>query len=363
MAASSAVWEKQMRGVGQKGANMREPSDLDGPARLSIDEIAPVWVLDDPRGSTSTQVIGIAERLGVPHLRVPLMWNWKANLGGFMPGGSLLGLATGGTPPWPLSAPRGPALALSAGVRSRGVALWLRSTFGTRIVLCGGPGWHSGLFDMLVVPRGLGRVRPRSNVLQVLGTPHRLSPLVLSQARLSWAARLAHLPRPLIAVLAGGGAAGGPMRPLAAHALARNVAQLAITSGGSVMATTSRRTGADATEALAAGLAPSMHLLYRWGEPGDNPYAGFIGLADAIVVSGDSTSMISEACAAEAPVFIADLGGGPHHRALHASLYRAGQARPLGDSLSAWPRTPLDEAGRVATEIRARMAIGPQAVD
>jgi mitochondrial fission protein ELM1 len=354
-----------MRGVGQKGVNMREPSGLDGPARLSIDEIAPVWVLDDPRASTSAQVIGIAERLGVPHLRVPLMWNWKVHLGSLMPGGSLLGLGTGGTPPWPLSAPRGPALALSAGVRSRGVALWLRSNFGTRIVHSGkaGPGWHAASFDMLVVPRGLGRAERQSNIVPVLGLPHRLSPLVLSQARLSWAARLAHLPRPLITVLAGGGAAGGPMRPHAAHALASLIARLAVASGGSVLATTSRRTGAEATEALAAGLSPSMHLLFRWGEPGDNPYAGFIGLADAIVVTGDSPAMISEACAGEAPVFIADLGAGPHHRALHASLYRAGQARPLGDSLSAWPRTPLDEAGRVANEIRARMSIGPQAVD
>ena len=354
-----------MRGVGEKGDKMREPGDLNRPVRLSVDEIAPVWVLDDPRVPASSQVIAIAERLGVPHLRVPLTWNWKAPLGGMLPGGSLLGLAAGGTPPWPLSAPHGPALALSAGARSRGVALWLRSNFGTRIVHCGGAGLglHGGLFDLLVVPRGGGPAHPRSNVLPVLGVPHRLSPLLLSQARLSWAARLAHLPRPLITVLVGGGGHGGPLQPAAAHMLARSLASMAISTGGSVLATTSRRTGGEATEALAAGLAPAMHLLYRWGEPGDNPYAGFIGLADATVVTGDSIAMMSEACAGEAPVFIAALGEGPRAQAVHASLYRAGQARPLGDSLSSWPRVPLDEAGRIANEIRARMAIGPQAID
>jgi mitochondrial fission protein ELM1 len=106
-----------------------------------------------------------------------------------------------------------------------------------------------------------------------------------------------------------------------------------------------------------------MHLLYRWGEPGENPYSGMIGLADAIVVSGDSISMISEACGAEAPVFIASLGDSPRRRRLHATLYRAGQARPLADTLSPWPRAALDEAGRVAGEIRARMSVGPQGVD
>ena len=54
---------------------------------------ARVWVLDDPRVGTANQAIGIAERLGVPFRRVPLMWNpWTAHLAGLVPGGSLAGL-------------------------------------------------------------------------------------------------------------------------------------------------------------------------------------------------------------------------------------------------------------------------------
>ena len=345
---------------------MREPASLGRLASLSTDETAPVWVLDDPLAPASMQGIGIAERLGVPHLRVPLMWNWRAHLAALPPGGSLSGLGSSAgqrrTPPWPFSAPRGPALALSAGARSPAVALWLRRVFGTRIVHCGAShaALHAASFDLLVAPatgESPGARRTRSNVLPVLGTPHRLSPLVLSQARLSWAARLAHLPRPLITVLA------GALHPVAALALARTVTRLASASGGSVLASTSRSTGAEATEAMAAGLAPSMHLLYRWGEPGENPYAGFIGLADCVIVTGGSVSMISEACAGAAPVFIAGAGSTAGQRRLHAGLFHAGHARPLGDSLSPWPRTPLDEAGRAAMEIRARMALGPQAVD
>ena len=341
---------------------MHDPSGLGRSARISVDEIAPVWVLDDPRVAASTQAISIAERLGVPHLRVPLVWNRGAHLFAMPRRGSLRGLATHGEPPWPLSAPSGPALTLSAGLRSQGVALWLRNRFGARIVHCAGPvvGLQSGLFDMRVVPRH-DRMWLRPNMVPVLGVPHPLSPLVLSQARLSWAARLSHMPRPLVTLLVGGGGYGGEMAPAAAHALARTVTRLAMAAGGSVLATTTRRTGMEATEALGAGLAPGMHLLYRWGEPGDNPYAGFLGLADAVVVTGDSVSMISQACAADAPVLIASQGDSGRLRQLHADLYRAGQARPLGNSLLPWPRIPLDEAGRVATEIRARMVIGPHA--
>ena len=240
--------------------------------------------------------------------------------------------------------------------------MWLRNGFGTRIVHCGMPRRHARLFDLLVVPRHL-RPREAANVLPVLGQPHRLSPLALSQARVSWAGRLSHLPRPLITVLVGGAGAGGPLRTTAAHELGRQVARAASSAGGSVLATTTRSTGAEATDALAAGLAPCMHLLYRWGEPGENPYAAMIALADVIVTTGGSTEMVSEACGGEAPVFIASLGDDASHRRLHETLYRAGQARPLTHTVSPWPRTPLDEAGRVATEIRARMSVGPQAVD
>ena len=338
---------------------MRDPSALGRPVTLSTDEIAPVWVLDDPYDHGSSQAIGIAERLGVPHLRVPLAWRWQARLTGFGRHGSLRGLQSHG---WPFSAPRGPALALSASPRSEAVALWLRNGFGTRIVHCGLPRWNAKLFDLLVVPRHL-RPPELPNVLPVLGQPHRLSPLVLSQARVAWAGRLSHLPRPLITVLVGGAGSGGGLRPSAANALGRQVARAAATAGGSVLATTTPSTGNEATDALAAGLAPSMHLLYRWGEPGENPYTAMIALADVVVITGGSTAMLSEACAGEAPVFIASLGDTPVLRRFHESLYRAGQARPLGPTVSPWTRTSLDEAGRIATEIRARMSIGPQAAD
>ena len=41
-------------------------------------------------------------------------------------------------------------------------------------------------------------------------------------------------------------------------------------------------------------------------------------------------------------------------RILLERMRLAGQVRPLLDDLSPWPRQPLDEAGRIAREIRAR---------
>ena len=182
---------------------MREPADLSRPVGAPTDDVAPIWVLDDPADGASAQAIAVAERLGVPHLRVPLLWNWRAPFAGWATGRSLRGLHSSG---WPFSAPRGPALALSGSARSEAVALWLRASFGTRIVHFAQPRWRARQFDLLVLPKHR-RLPARPNVVAVLGEPNRLSPLLLSQARVAWAGRLSHLPRPLITLCWWGAAA------------------------------------------------------------------------------------------------------------------------------------------------------------
>ena len=372
-----------------------------------------VWVLDDPRAGSAAQAIGIGERLGLSFRRVPLAWNWTQPAASFGRYGSLIGLSPAarrriglpqprislpGAPDWAqarpigpdlvLSAGRhsvGPDLVLSAGRRSAAVALWLKARYGSRIVHCMTPtpaaaaaarlglgglaqslrnialGRDADAFDLLVVPahdRPSGTEPPPDNVLPVLGAPHRLSPLLLHQHAQAWHERLAHLPHPRVALLLGGRLHGSDLPPTMAHALGRKVARLAARSGGAVFATTSARTGREATEALAAGLSPVLHLLYRWGEPDENPYHGFLASADVIVVSADSIAMISEACATGAAVYVAlpELAG-PAQRRLIRDLENLGQVRSLGDDLSVWPRGPLDESGRVAAEIRRRFSL------
>ena len=323
-----------------------------------------VWVLDDPRAGTAAQAIGIAERLGVPFRRIPLTWNWMAHVAGLGRWGSLFGLgasARAGMMRGAMAEAPGPALVISSGSRSAAVALWLKERYGCRIVHCMRPGIGGLLcfpqFDLLVIPRH-DRPPKGANVLPVLGAPHRVSPLILRQAEAAWRERLAHLPHLRVALLVGGPVHGTEMVPALAHRLGKMVARLTAERGGAVLATTSRRTGAEATDALAAGLSRGLHELYRWGEPGENPYLGFLASADAIVVTADSVSMMSEACATAAPVLVAlpELAGARHRR-LIATLERAGHVRLLGDDLSPWPRGQLDEAERVATVIRQRFSL------
>lgn len=305
---------------------------------------ARIWVLADPRAGTAAQAIGIAERLDHPFRTVTLGWGPLARLP--LRWATLAGLdgmaRAGMAPPWP-------DVAIAAGRRSAPVALWLAAR-GTRIVQCMRPGFAERRFDMLVAGRhDSPPLAP--NILPILGATHRMSPARLAAARGEWGA-FAALPGPRVALLLGGPPRGEGMDPATAASIARQVAGFA----GSVLATGSRRTGRPAEAAMVDALGHLPGHLHRWGDDGPNPYAGILAWADAVVVTGDSVSMLSEALATAAPVFIADPSGlGPRHRRLHDSVYAAGQARPLAAAPAPFVRDPLDETGRVAAELARRL--------
>jgi len=321
----------------------------------------PVWVLDDPVAAAAGQALGIADRLGLPYRALPLHWTVLAHAASLSRRGTLLGVAGAAGRRWAEPAARGPELVISAGTRTAAVALWLRERFACRLVHCRRPPLLAGRFDLLVVPEAeLGRwPRHGSNVFPVVAAPHLVSPVALAAARARWEERLDHLPHPRVALLVGGRAHGSDLQPALAHSLARHVARLAQARGGSVLAMTARHTGGEATDALAAALGRVMHIIHRAGEPGEDPYLGFLAMADTVIATADRTEALGEAAATEAAVFAAlpELATRRQHRAL-AALIGAGQVKMLGDDLRAWPRSPLDEAGRVAIEIRRRFMAG-----
>ena len=133
-------------------------------------------------------------------------------------------------------------------------------------------------------------------------------------------------------------------------------------AGGSLLVSTSARTPADVIEAFEGSSAP--HRLYRWrqGDP-DNPYLGYLALADRIVVTSDSMSMLVEAMATGKPVFVFDLADprdeGPlSRRALVFHLGRALGPRQLRRDVTAIHRAHL-EAGR-AVALGQPWPEGPQ---
>ena len=140
-------------------------------------------------------------------------------------------------------------------------------------------------------------------------TLHGVSRDRLATAAAEWEAELSHLPRPYIAVIAGGDSGPFTFGPGAATRLARQASDRVRESGGSLLVSTSSRTSREAVEALQAGIDVSNYF-YTWQrDDAANPYFGMLALADQLIVTADSIAMLSEACATGSPVWMFDLGG------------------------------------------------------
>jgi len=121
--------------------------------------------------------------------------------------------------------------------------------------------------------------------------------------------RVAHLPRPRLAVLVGGDSGRFVMTRGKGRTLGTLCNDLACAAGGSLLITDSARTPPSVADAILEQVR-APHFDYRWAEGGDNPYHGLLGLADAFVVTGESMSMLSEAANTGKPLYIFDVGDG-----------------------------------------------------
>jgi len=167
------------------------------------------------------------------------------------------------------------------------------------------------------------------------------------------AARFTALPRPLVAVLIGG---DNKVYRLSSERFAALIEQLAALAqrGFGLVITPSRRTGEAAQRLLRERLAGLPAMV--WDGQGDNPYFAMLGLADAIIVTADSVSMVSEAAATGKPVHVVPLEGGSKKFArFHRAMEAAGITRPFAGEIETWSYPPPDDVARAAATIRERL--------
>lgn len=295
-------------------------------------------------------------------------------------------------PPWP-------DLVIGCGRRSVPVAWEIRRRAGgaLRLVQFGRPRADLDGFD-LVVSSAQYRLPEHPKVLHLVLPLQLFDPEARARAAAEWAPRFESLPRPRIALLVGGTAVPFVFDVPAARRLAVQVNALVRAEGGSVLISTSRRTPEASARAICEGVEAPTYA-HRWTPAAvPNPYAAYLALADAFVVTGDSASMLADACSTGRRVWIADLptqrsfrsrlknfvrrgllaGSGQGSadsgriarlrarvmargwvryprdlHALHEALVAAGRAMPLGRDFDAPPAPPGNEVELVADRVRA----------
>jgi mitochondrial fission protein ELM1 len=311
------------------------------------------WVLTDDKAGMITQAVGLAEAVGLPfegkiiRLRPPWAWLpprlWPGGVMGLAPDSDAL------TPPWP-------DLVISCGRKAIGPAREVKRRSGGRTfqVYIQNPHIPLRAFDLVVA--GAHDRLSGDNVVTTKGALHRVTAARLCDAAREFAPSLAALPRPLTAVLVGGPNGVYRMTPEITADFADRLAAFAGQTGGGLAITPSRRTGAQNEGVLRERLAGRSTVI--WDGAGRNPYFGYLALADQIVVTCDSVSMVSEACATGKPVHVFDLpGGNAKFERFHSLLRDQGITRPFTGSPAHWTYPPFDDTARIGAEIRTRMGL------
>ena len=275
------------------------PAPAPGTARRVIppSKRGRIWVLEGARVGDNAQAHALAHKLRPNYRTMKLRHNKLFAVPNVLLGATLATLDKSNSDeliaPWP-------DLVISAGRRSVPVARWIKAQSGgrTKLVQIGRPRAPLDWFDLVLTTPQYG-LPPAVNVIELL-LPIVPDPEPAADHR-HWQARFHHMPRPWTGILVGGDGPDFQLGEAEAHKLAAAASRLVHKSGGSILVSTSPRTGRVQSKTIERTLAvPSF--VHHWSGPEDNPHHAILALADHFIVTCDSVSMIAEACMTQKPV-------------------------------------------------------------
>ena len=279
------------------------PTRRDNPPRT--------WLMLGGKAGDNTQITALAEALGWPYETKRLAYRRTELLTNLFAGPTTKGLVKKKSdplePPWP-------ELVISAGRRNEPLVRWIQQEAGrdhVRLVHVGRPWALHECFDLIVTTPQY-RLPKKPHILHNELPLQRVNTARLQSEAARWQPRLAHLPKPHIAVLLGGHAGPYNFDRENGALLGFHASRMAEAKGGSLLVTTSARTPERVIAAFEAQLrAPhALHRFTKFQPPEENPFFAFLGLASEVVVTSDSMSMLAEAVATGKPTHIFDLARG-----------------------------------------------------
>lgn len=317
-----------------------------------------IWALFDDRMGSIGQAKGILQALGDEFevIEKNIVYNKLAALPNWLRRTTLIGVDKKASSPL-----KGdyPDLVLSISRRTLPIALWIKkqSKGKSKIIQLMFPGKY-GLenLDLIIISEHDRGKSESGNLFYITGCPHRVSQKAIEEAKEKWNPVFEKLPKPWNSVIIGGAIKNKPFTLKNAEMLADTVLKLHKQVSGSILITTSRRTGVEAQEAIMKKLAHIPAYTYLWGEKKENPIMGFYACADKIIATGDSVSMVSESCGSGKPVLVFSGKGWltSKHNRFVKSLIDGGYAVDIyaPNALEFKPLQRLDPAEEIAAKIK-----------
>ncbi len=327
-----------------------------------------IWVVSDGRAGIERQAIALARAIGdmsrwpaVAHIRsdahrtdpirltpsAPQVWmppaSWPDPLGA-LPANERAQLSA----PWP-------DVWIGSGRRAVPYSMRVRkwSEGKTLVVQTQDPKVPLDTFDLVIPPEH--DQLEGANVMSTVGSPAYFAAGDLEEAALQFG-DLTSEPGLKLAVIIGGKSKAHDLPPARLAEIEADLTKLA-GDGIRLWVTVSRRTPEQARIRLRR-LCEQLGARFFESEAvdGANPYLAFLSLSDAILVTEDSSNMISEAAWFGKPVYLYALpGGSEKFTRLHDSFIRSGSARWFDGKIESWSSTPLREIDRAADRIVAML--------
>lgn len=310
-----------------------------------------VWILSDGKKGHENQSLGVAEALGVESPKILTLK--KRPLSGFL---SYVypTLGVSNLPQGPF-----PDLVIATGNLTAPITQYIKLQSPETVVVQMMRGRKPyDVYDALIVPHYDG-VKAAANVLTTVGAPNRITQEKLTEAHDKWKVTFSHLKEKRLAVLIGGDSSRYTFDETQAQQFADEVLTLAERGDYSIMATASRRTGLEEYELLKKAFEGEQNFF--WDDEGENPYFGMLSHADAIVVTAESISMVSEACTTGKPVYVFGAGAEIQGKAwgkfnaFFQTLKSQRRIKALGTGDLDAPEQPLADTQKVAGFIRAKL--------
>lgn len=262
-----------------------------------------VWALNTHRHGDNAQINLLSKSLPWQAESKKLRFRFLNHIPNYLLGPTLLGLTlesrkSVSQEPWP-------DCVISSGRRSAPVAKWIKkaSKEKTRLIHIGRPWCSLKDFDLILTSTQY-QLPLRSNVIFNSMPLNEIDQLIAHREAEELKKDLDDIEGPYLTVILGGKSRPFRFNKKTISEMAIATDQLALNNGYSLLVCTSPRTPKNALPEFIKVLE-SPYRFFEWKHNQlFNPYKACIELADAVVLTGDSASMVAEVCKLKQNVFI-----------------------------------------------------------
>lgn len=323
-----------------------------------------IWVLTDNRVGSNNQSIAIAEKLSRYYVIKNIVYDdFFILLPNFIRRSSLIGINQKDSSDIKSDLPD---IIICAGRRLSTVALNIKKRTKNKafIINIMNPNLNFNKFDLVLLPyhdKTSKIFLKQNNVVETTGSLTRINDAKIKEEVDKWKNFFKDYNKPLVFLMIGGDTKEYSYDPKDFGLMISNLSNIVNKISGTLLITTSRRTSTDCVEQLRKKINCDYYL-YDWKWENDernirknplgNPYYALLGLADFLVVTADSMSMVSECCSTGKPTYIymPKKSISKKHHSFCESLIIKKTAREFNKDvtdLEAYIYTPLDELNRI----------------